>query len=913
MLRKILTYYTSILVAFAILSACKSNTAMNRGMSGLTTKYNIHFNGEEAYKEGLSYIEQNFEDDYSRQLILHPVYKFVGQEQPDANASLDRAIDKCKKALQTKSISDKPKRKQTKSKEYKEWLNHGEWNPYIHHSWVLSGKAMFYKGDFDGAQATFSYTARHFYWLPQTVAECHIWSARCFAVQGYYFDAEATLSRVIDPSSLKSQLKYEYALAQAEILMAKDGDKKEIIRNLLVAKNAWLTKEQKTRTQFLIAQLYEQDGNLAEAYKAYGKVIGSASKYKTQFNARISQTRVMPSSDLKKIENKLNSYRRQKRNNEYLDQIYYALGNVALQRKDTAKAIAQYELALEKSTRNGMDKAIAALRLGEVTFAQADYVKAQKAYSTAMSIIQKDYPNYAEIERLSSVLDELQTHAETVQLQDSLLHLASLPEKELDKTIEKIIKDLIKAEKEAEDKERLAEYSEKASLNTDPLQQSTAQPIVGQKDDSWYFYNKAVVNAGKTEFQRIWGARKPEDNWRRKNKTETYLAEEQADDEISNNEESSDKTEVNTTDSIPPSKKKQEEDLQKSTDPHEKAYYLAQIPFSDEAKQNSNSLIEEGLFNMGNIINEKLENFPVSIATFENLDQRYPESSHRIDYYYSIYLMYMRMGQPSKAEIYRQKLMNAFPQSAYAVALKDPNYIETLRHMEIAQDSMYIESYKHYLASETEKVHANYEWVKENWPLCKLMPKFLFLHALSFVQEGDAKAFSDALEQLTAVYPNSDVSPLAGQMVKGIHEGRHVQTGETTQGMKWKNPFEMTAEEMAEDSTIQLVDDVDIPHLLLIAYSPDSISQNDLLFEIAKFNFENYLVKDFDLEIIQAEGYSVLVISKFDDLDDLKDYHQRMDASKTLNLPEGIKMIDISEQNFRTICNSSGLTTKLIY
>ena len=130
--------------------------------------------------------------------------------------------------------------------------------------------------------------------------------------------------------------------------------------------------------------------------------------------------------------------------------------------------------------------------------------------------------------------------------------------------------------------------------------------------------------------------------------------------------------------------------------------------------------------------------------------------------------------------------------------------------------------------------------------------------------------------------------------------------------MTRKNPFEYTEEELENDSIFQLVTDTDIPHLLLIAYSPDCISQNDLLFEVAKFNFENYLVKDFDLEIVQAEGYSVLIISKFEDLEDLKEYHDRMNASKTLVLPECIKMIDISEQNFRTICNSSGLTTKLI-
>lgn len=264
--------------------------------------------------------------------------------------------------------------------------------------------------------------------------------------------------------------------------------------------------------------------------------------------------------------------------------------------------------------------------------------------------------------------------------------------------------------------------------------------------------------------------------------------------------------------------------------------------------------------------------------------------------------MYMRMGQKANAEVYRQKLMQKFPESTYAVAVSDPNYIGNLRHMEVAQDSLYRKTYEAYLANESEDVHKNYEWVHEHWPLSKLMPKFLFLHALSFVQDGDTDSFRESLEQLTALYPKSDVSPLAGQMVKGIHEGRNIQTGETAKGIEWKSSLRHIGENDSDiDSSMIFVDNDDIPHLLLIAYKTDSISQNDLLFEIAKFNFENYLIKDFDLEIINTGDLSVLVISSFDNLEELLEYHDRMDVSKSIQLPDNIYMIDISEPNFRAL------------
>lgn len=919
----------------------------------MTTKYNIYFNGNEAFKEGLDAMENTHNEEFSQRIQLHPVYKLIDAKEPQSNAQFDRAIEKCKIAVQRRSITNKPKRHGRNTPEYKLWLTHSEFNPFMHNAWVLSGKAQFYKGDFNAAAATFSYTARRFWWLKYTVAECHIWAARVYAVQGFNFDAEAELGLVINPKQYNSQkelsalavykdlpisLQKAFSLAQAEILLCKPETSVEAIDYLRVGRSAAYSRAQKLRCDYLLAQLLEERGDYQEAYKIFGRLGHSGDDYKTQFNAKLAQINVLSKmggttdKNLAKIEKKFNRMRHQYRNEEYLDQIYYGLGNVALLQKDTTKAIMQFETALEESTRNGMDKAVAALRLGEITFIQEDYVKAQKAYSTAMGIITQDFKGYKEIQHLSSVLDELQTHAETVQLQDSLLKLSVLPKEELDEVIEKIIKDLIKAEKEAEDEERLAEYEANKSTNADPLATNDEQPTVGKQDKSWYFYNPAQVAKGKTSFQRTWGARKPEDDWRRKNKTETALFEEETEDEAASGEQlaegmpadsiASDESAnapVEGEEKTDGDHEEESEDDEAANDPHKPEYYLAQIPFTDEQKQTANELIEEGLYNEGVIINEKLENFPLAIKTFRELETRYPESSHRPDMYYAIYLMYMRMSDIAQrkgdltrqskmlaeAEIWRHKLMDYYPESAYGVAVSDPNYIETLRQMAAGQDSLYIHTYEEYLAGNTSLVHDNYNYVHEKWPLSKLMPKFLFLHALSFVQDGDSKSFKEALEQLTATYPESDVSPLASLMIKGYREGRELQLGSKVRSMMWGTSLKRgDGSDGTIDESKQFLDDDNVPHVLLLAFKTDSLTniQNDLLFEIAKFNFENYLVKDFDLEIIDTgNGLSVLVISGFDDLDELLDYHDRMDNSESFKLPDGITQIDISDPNFRLL------------
>ena len=118
------------------------------------------------------------------------------------------------------------------------------------------------------------------------------------------------------------------------------------------------------------------------------------------------------------------------KNKDYLDQVYYALGNVYLSREDTVNAIKNYQLGIDKSTLNGMDKAICQIKLGDIYFTMRDYVKAQPCFSGALAGIQKEYRDYERVSKLSAILDELVVHVEAVYLQDSLQALAKLPEAE---------------------------------------------------------------------------------------------------------------------------------------------------------------------------------------------------------------------------------------------------------------------------------------------------------------------------------------------------------------------------------------------------------------------------------------------------------------------------------------------------
>lgn len=180
---------------------------------------------------------------------------------------------------------------------------------------------------------------------------------------------------------------------------------------------------------------------------------------------------------------------------------------------------------------------------------------------------------------------------------------------------------------------------------------------------------------------------------------------------------------------------------------------------------------------MAMIYKDKLEDIPLSVEAFENLERRFPDNEHRLESYYQVYLMALKTGNTALATEYKNKLMNAFPESDYAVAVADPNYEYNIRMMDVVQDSIYQATYDRYLESDTAYVRKSFRYVSEKYPLATLMPKFMFLDALSYVQAGDAEGFKNALKALVEKYPNADVTELAGEMLKGVLRGRALVHG----------------------------------------------------------------------------------------------------------------------------------------
>ncbi|MFI3239930.1 MAG: tetratricopeptide repeat protein, partial [Bacteroidales bacterium] len=515
-----------ILFAASIFPSCstKKNTPATRHYQSFITRYNVYYNGDKHYIEQIDKMENSYQDDYSSgRVYIHPVEALTNSKAPQPGTNYDRTIEKMQKAIQLHSIKISPKRDRNKMRDprYREYVKRGEFNPFIHNAWYLMAQAQYYNGDFLGASSTFKYIAKNFTWMPELVTNCTLWEMRSYTTMGWMTEASNIAERIKPTDIITTENREIYNITFADYYL-KEGKIKEAVPFLENAIND-TNKGQHTRLNFLLGEVYAEIGDNPKAYAAFQQAAKSSSAtYRTKFNARIKQSEVFSKADISTEVKSLKRMTNYDRNKEYLDQIYYAIANLHLTRGDTANAVSNYILSIEKSTRNGIDKALSQIKLGELYYETQQYDLAQPCYTEAVPQLPETFLNYAQIKLRSEILDELAVFAQNVTLQDSLLTLSAMTPEEQTKVAERLIAELEKQEKEQQEEMARQEFiaQQAAQGNNRPNQNNAPTTFqVSSSDNSWYFYNSSTKSAGKTEFQKRWGSRKLEDNWRRINKT----------------------------------------------------------------------------------------------------------------------------------------------------------------------------------------------------------------------------------------------------------------------------------------------------------------------------------------------------------------------------------------------------------
>ena len=892
-----------------LFSSCstKKNTPATRFYHATTARFNTLYNGQVSFIEGVEAQERGHQDDYTQLLPM-----LISTNKSTAGmgkGNFDNAILKCEKAIKLHSIKKRPtvsSGKKLTPKE-KEFRARKEFNPYLRHAWLMLGKSQFQKGEFIEAASTFNYIIRLYSTQPEVSSVARAWLARCYVALEWPYDAEDVLDKM-KRDSITTEGQRELTTTQAAYLIATEQYEKAIPELRKSIKNT-KHKLQRSRLNFLMGQMQRELGQNEDAYKSFGRVIRSNPPYELAFNARILQTEVMSGTSSKAMIKKLQRMAKSDKNKDYLDQVYYAIGNIWLSTGDTLKCIGAYEKGAEESTKNGAAKAMVLLRLSQIYWERENYVDAQRTYSQCIAILDKEHDEYAESEWRSKALDEAGPHLAAVKLQDSLQLLAKMPEDERLAAIDRVIEALKKKEKEEAKK---AAQNATASTGNNGAQgaqgPNTNRPNntnnnqaanTSQDRGAWYFYNPQTVMAGKQAFQRQWGNRKNEDNWRRSSKAapsggefEEYNYDENTDSVAAAQQAEIDEEEQRIRDSL-------------ANDPHHREYYLAQIPMTEEQMAASNQLLEDGLYKGGVAVMERIQNYPYALRMLMRLLEDFPETQSRADVYYHLFLLYWRLDDNERAQHYRTLLVDSFPEDKNAIRVANPNYERIAREGKHLEDSLYAATYDAYLANHYETVDSNYTYHTDNFPLGAHRARIMFIRAMTYLYSGQRTEFLDLLKELVQNYSKEEIGEMAAYIVKGLQEGRLLSDDKYNSSDIWKRRHS----DWADGDSTQVADTLSAERYttynFVLAYPTNSLDEDQLLYEMARYNFTSYMVRNFEIEVLEDQGLSMMCIRGFLSYDEVHAYAQALYSERHMaTVLEGIRTLLISDENLKNLGRS---------
>ena len=869
----------------------------------MTARFNTMYNGRKAFDEGVEAQNKGHVDNYTELLPM-----FIVADKKTAamgKGSYETAIEKSQKAIKKHSIKRKPKKPSGRmSDKQKAFFARKEFNPKLHKAWMMMADAQFNKGEFIEAAATYNYILRLYADQPKVASVARAKLARCYVLLEWPYDAEDVMNKM-RRDSISPRGQRELDATRAAYLI-ETGQLDEAITPLANSVKHTKGKLQKARRYYLLGQIYQQTGQKQKAYAALKRCVRLNPPYELAFNARILQTEVMADGQGKAMIRKLRRMAKSPNNANYLDRIYYAIGNIYLASRDTMQTIYAWKKGIEESTQNGFAKAIVLQSLGELYWQRENYIDATACYNELAQLMDKEHEKYQEVQQRSKILTEIEPHLSAVKLQDSLQVLAKLPEKEYLAAIDRVIAELKKQEKEAE---KRAANQEANAARANSAQAAQAQTGAkgqtgavrrGAQSATFYFYNAQTVSQGKQEFQRRWGNRPNEDNWRRSTKQKPSEADGgegydyAAEDSLAQISDG-----MGDFGGLSEEEQRLKDSLE--NDPHHREFYLKQIPFTEEQMEASNAMILDGLYHSGVLEMDKIGNFTMAEKTLNRLISDFPDFEQMDDVYYHLFLLAMRRGDQEEMDRYLGLMQEAYADSKLTKTISNPRFVELAQNGRHLEDTLYAQTYEAYKAGQYWIVEQNVKESAEDFEEGAHRAKFLFIHAMKQLYTGQRDSFFAELKVVAEKYGKDEIAELAKAYVKGIEEGRLLASDKWDASDIWSaHALDISADSTATADS--LVADPAVPYVFVLAYPTGEVDEDQLLFEMARYNFTSFMARNFEVEIVKAGVISQLRVTGFKSYDEVHAYAQQLysDAHLRQRL-EGIRAILISEANLKLL------------
>lgn len=715
----------------------------------VAAKYNAYFLANERMKE----VEQNLfgkhQNNYHE--VLQVLVKLDTNMGKSEKANLDYAIKKASRPIAFHKSS--------------KWVDD---------CYVVIGKARLYQGDFGNAVNTFK-------WVNTNTPDDHarhtalVQLLRTFIEMGEYNNAEYVLEYIGKESTpFNDPNTRDYHLVMAHYYRLQDS-LPMVAAHLEAALPLVRKKRERARLHYILAQIYDLDGDSKMAHEHYSFVLRHNPDHELEFNARLMSYNVREyrsDEEAAKIERYYESLLKDLKNFEYRDRIYYEMGEFKYGRKDIDKAFEYYTESAHVSS-NRAQKGYSYLRMAQIYEEhKGDYEAAAAYYDSTMQVMPATVRGYAALKKRAELMKDLAKHIRIIREQDRLLAMSRMSRAELDVFLDKEI------EQEREAIIQRQSQLKEIALKRQPPPSATAQDnntfnsAARQGENVWYFYNPQAISAGTGNFLRVWGNRPLADHWRRSQRSDAATA---------TDTRSGDAKPGEALAGSPASDSKKAGAAQDPNDPfasiRSKEARIIEIPNTPERIAEATKKIEDALFESGKLFFYGLKEGPGTLRQMGRLTSEFVESPHCPEALYILYTL-CKEQKACDPNLYRDMLYERYPQSFYANLLRNPNYQQDLNIADAAAAQLYEKAYEAYRRDQIELSASLVGQLLREHPKHSHADKVKVLQAMVLAKQGDMPACYAALTRFMQDYPDSPLKSIAQTMLAKISP-EHQEKGKT--------------------------------------------------------------------------------------------------------------------------------------
>jgi tetratricopeptide (TPR) repeat protein len=828
----------------------KKNNFFSRTYHRTTAYFNGYFNAKERVKLGAKTLADSQKDQYDRIL---PIFKYGDPQLAKAVfPDMDEAIKKVSKVIQRHSMD----------------IENEEKNKWIDDCYLIIGKAQFYKHETWNAIESFQFVAAEYRTQPIRY-NALLWLTQCYLRLGKMPDAEYLLTTLNGDPNMPEDLNWFYNATFADYHM-KNGDLEKASEFLEKAVTQIKKRQKKIRYRFILGQIYQKQNDCERAIAHYDFVLKKNPDYEIYFNAKVNRSicvDVTNPENIAEIRKMLYKMLDDEKNEEYLDQIHYALAKISYNEGDIVSAVISLQKSVEASVSNDNQKALSYLMLGEIYFELPDYPKAEAYYDSTVTFLSKDHPDFFDINLLSTHLSELVKNFIIIDREDSLQNLYSLSPAQREAMVDSlIVKENNEIRQQAFNRmqEELLKTEQQKELEGNQFFVNQNRPQSQPTTTGWYFSNQSAVSFGFTEFKKKWGNRKNEDNWRRSNKS-TFISSSGSGegDGISAIDPTMDWAAIDSVLAIDSIAKREK--------------YLSMIPSSQTDLDSSTIRVVEAYYDNGVIYKENLKNLMESAKTFEELLSKYPDNTYKVPTYYNLYRVFLALENEEKAEYYKNIILTEYPDSEYAKIITNPNYFKDQARKVAIQKVFYENTFRAYLNKQYEDVMERKVMADSMFPGGDLAPKFELLYALAVGRSQPLPQFEASLNKVITYYPADTVSIRAREILARINPEIYAMRDSTSAPNSAKDSLLVTAPKSLTPFKLQ----EDTMQYIVFIYRNNVFNTNELKNALSNYNKKYFSVKKLKISsTLIGREYQMVMIKKFENSADALGYIDLMIPDK---------------------------------